>query len=327
MPDTIKASNGLILVRPTGGILATDCGRPVFNCSSPAIAGCGICSCCGASRYLVCISGATGDCTVINNNTSGWLLTARTSGGYSFQSSSVKITLELATYWDETFQQYGRMCRTWTLNVYRNSDGNWVECFNADGTDDWQSDSEFWALDGNCSITGTKSGITFTIKPAEAWWPPKVRLTISGSNMCALTCTTGGNFYYKVNSVNLNGVYELPLLNATSCVYWLSGAGSYSYSIYGTNDCSGIPLKTVSGKYMIKVDLFNFRIWVTQDTTDAASPGNDFAAFWNAGDWTCKTMNLSGLADYDTRCLAWGYWNTAYVRCTAGGTATLVAIP
>jgi len=120
-----------------------------------------------------------------------------------------------------------------------------------------------------------------------------------------------------------------PVANYTVTKVWdaaaLPNLGTI-YSLTGTDDCSGIPLKTVSGKYMIKVDLCNFRIWVTQDTTDALSPGNDFAAFWNAGDWTCKTMNLAGLADSDTRCLAWGYWNTAYVRCGAGGTATLVAM-
>jgi len=312
--------------------------KPI-GCGDPYIIGCSGCSCCGAQYYLVCLSGATGDCAVINNNSTGWTLSNGGSGGsYVFQNAMIKLTLELSTHWDAFFRQWGGLCRTWALKAYRNSGGTWVECLSAAGVDDWWADPapEFYSLGRNCDISGAKNGISFTIRPKEKWYPEKFRLTISGHTSCATACTgsTYNNFFYKVNSVSLDGTYEVPLDEITQngdCYYLASGVGSYSYSTWTSSDCSGPPAKTITGKFNVLISLsgIQLRVRIVQDTFDATVAGDDFHSWCNlTPEQQCKTLNLTGQVNYDNRCpLAWGYWNTSWVRTGYNATATVVAVP
>ena len=115
-----------------------------------------------------------------------------------------------------------------------------------------------------------------------------------------------------------------------SCYYRLNGVGSYSYTTWTGSDCASGSTKTVTGKFNILVSLdggSQLRVRITQDTTDALSPGDEFNTWRNLGECDCKLLSESGLTNYDNRCLTWGYWNTAFVRCGHSATATVEAIP
>ena len=228
---------------------------------------------------MVCISGATGDCAVINNTTTGWTLHNGGSGGsYVFDNGSVKVTLELSDYTD-IFGSVSR-CRDWLLKAYRKSGGSWVECFSASGgLASWSN------MTNNCLKSGAVGGVAFSIKPMENWFPSKMRLTISGHVSCATSCTaaTNNGFYYRVNSVSLDGIYEVPLVEVSGysdCSYRLNGVGSYSYTTWSSSGCTG-STKTVTGTFNILVYLTGtqVRVRITQSTSDAGPPGDEFHAF------------------------------------------------
>ncbi len=329
---TIVASTGSILARPSGGVLATDCGG--FTCSSAGIVGCAGCSCCGSRYYQVCISGASGDCAVINSGASGWTLDSGGSGGsYLYDDGQVRITLELSTgTWEDPFfgTITGRGCGDWQLRAYRNDGGVWVECLSAGGT------AEQWtALDDNCSVAVTVGDVSYKVRPAERWFPQTLRLTISGHTRCAPTCTQqpDGNYRYLVNDVQLDGVYDVPLDEvsaAGTCTWRLSGVGSYSYSVWTGGDCSGDPAVTVAGAHDIVISLDSggqLRLRIVQDSSPAAAPGDEFHAVRELGACDCVTLAETGLANYDNRCLAYGQWDASYVRCGHDATATVEALP
>jgi hypothetical protein len=326
----IMAKDGKILARATGGVLATDCGGPSFNCSSPGIVGCRGCSCCCSRYYLVCIGGAAGDCAVINNSTSGWTLDNGGAGGsYSFQNASVKVTLELSTYVDPIWGPQGR-CRDYELRAYRWTGTAWAECLSASGSD-W----EWTGLDGDCSVSGAAGGVSYSIKPTQQWWPERFRVTVSGANRCAATCTasTYSNFYYRVNSVSIDGVYDVTLdeIDAGDCIWRVLGVGSYSYSVWTASDCSGSPLRTITGHFNIMVQVngsAQLSCTIRQDSSQHAVPGDEFSGFVTLPvDAACTSLNQA-LNDTDTRCpLAWGYWDTSYVRTFNGATVTVEALP
>jgi len=345
MSDHLKRSktSGHLLKKGSSGHLAKNC-KSGFNCTSPSINGCYYCSCCAARYFNICISGATGDCAVINSSSSGWTVDNGGSGGnYTFQNGIVKITLTLSTYYDAVYyHQYGGYCRTWALKVYRNNSGSLIECLNTNGSDDWTSTPSppFYSLGQNCDISGTVNGITFTIRPAENWFATKMRLTISGHTNCSASClhVTEGypgapntQFGYQVNSVSLDGIYEVPLdqIDHGSCYYRLKGVGAYSYTIWSNLDCTG-SARTVAGKFNIQISLDSqIRVRITQDTTNNPSAGDDFSS-WSTTphDLMCKTLNLTGQVNYDNRCpLAYGSYANAWVRTGSNATATVVGIP
>ena len=253
-------------------------------------------------------------------------------GSYVFDNGTVKVTLDLSTYSDTQYG-YGLQgrCRDFQLKAYRNSGGSWVECLSASGSD-W----DYEGLGRNCDRTGTTGGVTYSIRPTQAWFPGSYRLTISGHVTCANSCTasTYSNFFYKVNSVSLDGIYVVPLAEVSQygeCSYRLNGQGSYSYSVWTTGGCSGPPAKTITGTFNILVYVSGeqLRVRITQSNSDAAAPGDEFHAFWDlsADACACREFSHGGMTSYDNRCTAWGYWNTSWVRCGKDSAATVVALP
>ncbi len=330
----IAASNGKLLVRPSGGILATDCiTTPSFNCNSDYIGGCTGCSCCGARFFHLCISGATGDCAVLNSSTAGWTLDSGGSGSvYTYQNSQVKIELSLSTGswdWMPGWPVTGRGCGDWILTAWRN-DGGWLQCFTASGSSEYGTGLS----DMYCSGAGSAGGISFSFRPKERWYPQVMRVTFSGHSSCAPDCNCDshpyGYFCYR-SSAGLDGVYNLPLdeIDHLGTCYWRdTNCGGYSYTVWGGGGCSGSPISTVSGTYSMVVLLEiggQLRVIVAPNNSPAISPGDEFNGFVELGSCDCSNL-VTSCSNFDTRCLAWGYANTSFVRCGNGATATVEAV-
>ena len=324
----LMAADGSLLVRPSGGIIATTCSSPAFDCDSPSFYGCASCSCCGAERYNVCIDGATGDAAAANGS---WILQGGQCGSsYSKTSGSVSLSLNLSS---EGHDWFGNVidvgCRNWHLQVTANGQTVIDESGNYD---DW---TEMGST--SCAAGGsTPEGVGFSFRPATIWSPPKVRLTFSGNTPCS-GCTGAhpyNYFSYSVNSVSLDGVYELPLDYVDqwgSCEYGPITAGSYSIKIWSGQGCTGSSY-TQTGQFIIKA-------WITPNGFGASAfqnncphsvPGADFQGNLYPDEQPpicCTSQGVSGITNNDDRCpLAWGYYNTAYGRACAHGTASLVGV-
>ena len=141
----VKTRGGKLLLGPAAAVstcdddcapegLAADC-NPVCD-DDDAWSRC--------TDYLrVIISGAAGDCAVINKGAPGWLLSKDSPGEYSItDGTTAKVEVSLS----------GAGCRSVAIKAYR-YDGGWIECLN---------DTATIGVNATCD-TDTLGGITYTV--------------------------------------------------------------------------------------------------------------------------------------------------------------------
>lgn len=333
----IIAKNGQLLTTgPATGKLATTCrGTQEFNCSSPSFSGCAACSCCGASKYLVCISGATGAAAALNNPAGGWLLSGG-GGSYSKTVGTASVTLTLS---GEGHDWLGNPidcgCRNWHLvgkvggTTYLDASGNY---------DDWTELSiSGCSKSGSSPQIGGTNNISFSLRPASIWSPPKIRLTLSGNSPCASSCADAHPYHYFTyrGGGSLDGVYEIPLASIDqygTCTYGPITGGSYWIDIYSGANCTGTRYQQ-SGQFTILAWINSssgFGASAFQNHCPHPSAAPDFRGYTDPLPNplpNCKNATVGFPHQDDPRCpLCYGYANAAFARVLSGGSATMTGI-
>jgi len=275
------------------------CGKE-FTCNSPGFGGCTGCNCIRSRSFLICIVGATGVQSVINNNNPGWTVfdEVADAGFYTFENSNVRIELTLTTPWIPMFpewpdepdvNQIGSWLppgRTWSLVVYyKDGLGNWAEALASKGTDYQWPNGPRWLSQNGCAATFIKNGIRVDIRPKQRWFPTRIRVAISGfvkcgGGSCISTTNPSGlqvinmPFGAVVHEANMDGIFETELdspwtdTGGNYCYYKSIVVGNYSYDLYPSRSCTGTFWR-YSGQYTLRIRMEsngNWSVWSNQES-------------------------------------------------------------
>lgn len=235
-----RVTDGKLLYVESGtsiGKLTYECccddSQEINECGGTPHPGCDSCSCCNADKYLVCISGGTGDCADVNDDGGGWELSGISAGEYKYEDDDVKIELSLSSgTWSDC------PCHDFALTASESDgEGGWNQCFTAD----WRFGEGEEDDAGTCSQTGTTDGFSWEVYPRRIWTPDQVTVTFSGITIDYSCFSDAPGTSWKYDLVpNPNQSYTLHRQAGTSCTWYgeVPMMGNTDYYA-DEDDCTG----------------------------------------------------------------------------------------